>query len=151
MPQVKIRIEKGVETAGDGQENQEQKTSKQTSSGKVAIVSAFSHMIINDTKKIVSYSLSNVGQFTGNNLMQQEINRGLDILGDVASIGAGLATSISTLNPVPIIASIASVGIKYGTRAYSEYQEMRHAEYQTNLMVSRSGNSTMNGSRGTEN
>ena len=67
MPQVKIRIEKGVETAGDGQENQEQKTSKQTSSGKVAIVSAFSHMIINDTKKIVSYSLSNVGQFTGNN------------------------------------------------------------------------------------
>ena len=150
MPQVKIRIEKGVETAGDGREIQETKLSSMEFK-KMAVVTAFGRQVANTGRQIINYSLSNVGQFTGNNLKQDEINWQLDMLGDVANVTSGIVTSIMTENPLPAIASITSIGIKYGTRAYSEYQEFRHAEYQSNLLRERSGNSTKNGSRGTEN
>lgn len=151
MPDVKIRIERGVETAGDGQEQQEQKALDKQGLKKVAVATAFAHTMVNTGKQIINYSLSNVGQFTGNNLMQDQINTALEVIGDVAGIATGLVTSIVTENPVPVIASILSVGTKYGTRAYSEYQEFKHAEYQHDFLLQRSGNSTTNGSRGTEN
>ena len=151
MPNVKIRIERGVQTAGDGQEQQEQKNRDAQGVSKVAVAGAFAHTMINTGKQIVSYSLSNVGQFTGNNLKQDQINTALEILGDVGSIVAGVATTVLTENPVPLFASIVSIGTKYGLRAYSEYQEFKHGEYQRNIMLERSGNSTTNGSRGTEN
>ena len=151
MPQVKIRIERGVQTAGDGQEQQEQKRVDNQGINKIAVTSAFAHTMINTTKQIVTYSLSNVGQFTGNNLKQDQINTALEILGDVGSIVAGIATTVVSENPVPLFASIVSIGTKYGLRAYSEYQEFKHGEYQRNIMLERSGNSTINGSRGTEN
>lgn len=151
MSQVKIRIERGVETAGDGLEQQEQKRQNTQGMKNVAVATAFAHTMINTGKQIISYSLSNVGQFTGNNLKQDQINTALEILGDVGSIVAGVATTVLTDNPVPLFASIVSIGTKYGLRAYSEYQEFKHGEYQRNIMLERSGNSTTNGSRGTEN
>lgn len=151
MPQVKIRIERGIETAGDGQEQQEQKIQNNQGLKKVAITTAFAHTMINSGKQIINYSLSNVGQFTGNNLLQDTINGALEILGDVGNVAVGLVTSIATENPIPLIASVVSVGVKYGTKAYSDQQELRHSEYQHNFMLERSGNSTKNGSRGTEN
>lgn len=150
MPQVKIRIEKGVQTAGDGQEQQES-FSKTYQKIKGAAPTAFALTMVNTGKQIITYSLSNVGQFTGNYLQQDEINRELEIIGDVVSIAGSLVYSAVTQNPIPLIASVVSVGVKYGTKAYSEYQEMKHAQYATNLLVQRSGNSTTNGSRGTEN
>ena len=151
MPQVKIRIEKGVQTAGDGQEQQEQKNRNTQGLNNVAVATAFAHTMINTGKQIITYSFSNVGQFTGNNLKQDQINTALEILGDVGSIAAGIATSVISENPVPLFASIMSIGTKYGLRSYSEYQEFKHGEYQRNLLLERSGNSTTNGSRGTEN
>ena len=148
MPNIKIRIERGVQTAGDGQEIQE--NANKTSPKKIALVSAFAHQTLNTGKQIISYSSSNVGNFTGNNVLQDQINNNLEILGYVTNIATGVATSVSTWNPIPAIASIASVGFSIGTKVYSRVQEERHGDVKVNFLINRSGNLTKNGSRGTE-
>ena len=72
MPEVKIRIEKGVETAGDGQELQE-KSSKQMTSGKVASVSILATTAIKTVKQITNTAISNIGNFTGDYEMQRQV------------------------------------------------------------------------------
>ena len=150
MPQVKIRIERGVETAGDGQELQENRQ-RQIENRKVAIATMFAHQMINTSEGLIKTSLGRVGDRTGDYVRQANINAMLDLIGDVANIGGGIATSIATENPVPAIMSMVSVGIKYGQKYYEINRENQHAQYQHEFLLARSGNSTTNGSRGTEN
>lgn len=145
MPQIKIRIEKGVETAGDGQEQQEkkEKDSLPTASPTAML---FYHQAISTGKQIIGYAASNVANFTGNYLMQDQINNALDIVGDFTTIGLGATRGIPGL-----IVSVLGVGTKRAFQAISMYQEDVHAQNEQRYLLKRSGNATTNGSRGTEN
>lgn len=148
MPQIKVRIEKGVETAGDGQEKQEAKVEeekKQPVASPTAML--FYHQAIATGKQIISYAASNVANFTGNNLLQDQVNQQTEILGDITMLATG------TLTKGWAGLAVASVGIvtKKVFEQISIYNEERREQYAFDYLNKRAGNSTTNGSRGTEN
>ena len=145
MPSIKIRIEKGVETAGDGQERQETKQESQQPVANPATM-IFYHQAISTGKQILGYATSNVANFTGNNLLQDEVNRQMEILGDMTTLAMGVTQGWSGL-------IVASVGLttKKVLQVMTRMQENVHLQNEQNYLLKRSGNATTNGSRGTEN
>lgn len=146
MPNIKIRIEKGVQTAGDGQEQQENKQSEKQQPIASPTAMLFYHQTINTAKQILGYATSNVANFTGNYLEQDRINNSLDIVGDLTTIGLGATRGWAGL----IVAGVG-VATKRTLQAVSMYQENVHIQNEQNYLLKRSGNATTNGSRGTEN
>lgn len=145
MPQVKIRIEKGQETAGAGQENQENQDNGRTE--KIAVVSVFANQMINVAKQTINYGISNIGVRTGNYVIQEQVNRAVDIIGNAATIGMGFVSG----GIVGGIIAVAGVTTKAVFGMFSENESIRHENIQSEYLSKRSGNATTNGSRGTEN
>lgn len=150
MPNVRIRIEKGTETAGDGQELQEKELKKQQDK-RISIATMFAHQMIGQMESIFKTELGRVGDKTGDYIAQEGINSTLDVISSLGAIATGAATSISTMNPVPVIMAVVSVAVKTGQKYYGISEQQRHARYQREFLLERSGNATTNGSRGTEN
>ena len=146
MPEVRIRIEKGSETAGDGQEKQENKTSDKSQPVASATQMLFYHQAIATGKQILSYATSNVANFTGNYLMQDQVNRTMDIIGDMTTLALGATRGWAGL-------AIATVGLttKKALQFVTLMQEQVHLRNEQEYILKRSGNSTTDGSRGTEN
>jgi len=143
MPEIKIRIEKGVETAGDGQELQE-KPSKQMTSGKVASVSILATTAIKTVKQITNTAISNIGNFTGDYEMQRQVQAMMKIGGEI-----GQVVVASLVNPVAGIAMAVGIGLSYGLQAIEISQNIKKENYQASYLLARSGNSLTDGSRGT--
>jgi pyridoxine 5'-phosphate synthase PdxJ len=143
MPEIKIRIEKGVETAGDGQELQE-KSSKQMAAGKVASVSILATTAIKTVKQITNTAISNIGNFTGDYEMQRQVQAMMKIGGEI-----GQVVVASLVNPVAGIAMAVGIGLSYGLQAIEISQNIKKENYQASYLLARSGNSLTDGSRGT--
>jgi len=143
MPEIKIRIEKGVETAGDGQELQE-KSSKKMTSGKVAEVSILATTAIKTVKQITNTAISNIGNFTGDYEMQRQVQAMMKIGGEI-----GQVVVASLVNPVAGIAMAVGIGLSYGLQAIEISQNIKKENYQASYLLARSGNSLTDGSRGT--
>ena len=144
MPNVKIRIEKGVETAGDGREIQEGKASR---TEKLAVASVFAHQMINIGRQTINYAVSNIGNYTGDYIKQNEINKSLDVLSDLTTVGLGFATG-GWIGGI-----VATVGVitKTGFQIASEQQQIAKSNRQYDYLRDRTGNATTNESRGTQN
>lgn len=142
MPDVRIRVETGQATAGDGREIQETASRGQADAKTVAI-SMLGHQALNTTKQILNYSISNIGNFTGNTVMQENIQTAVGIMGDLASIGMASATG----GWVGFAVATIGVATKYTMGAISNEIANRKDNRQTAFILERSGNSTMNGSR----
>ena len=144
MPAVKIRIEKGKEQAGDGNSsvNKAEDPSKN-----VAVETLFAHQMLGLGKQIISYNASNIANFTGNYIEQDKINNTLEILGDVSTVGLGFVSKGWVGGTI----AIAGVVTKKVFQMVSEYRQDILSERDREYMLARSGNSTTNGSRGTEN
>lgn len=142
MPDVRIRVETGQATAGDGREIQET-AGKGKADAKTVALSLLGHQAINTTKQILNYSISNIGNFTGNTVMQENVQAITGIMGDIASIG------MATASGGWVGFAIATVGIatKYTLEAVSTQIQQRKDNNQSRFILDRSGNSTMNGSR----
>lgn len=104
-----------------------------------------------------SYSINNIGNFTGNYQLQMQVQESLGLVKSFASIGlaafAGFKYTGSPWGAV-IGASIAVInkGIDIGTTAYSNYVTQRKNDYAIAQLERRSGlNQYTDGSRGTEN
>lgn len=145
MPNIKIRVEKGQETAGDGREVQEQQAS--TRAEKIAVTSIFANQMMNVGKQIVNYSINNVGNLTGDYIVQSQINQALDVFSDIATIGTGFATG----GWIGGVVAATGVAIKKGVQFFQEEQDIRKANRQSAYLRERTGNATTNNSRGTEN
>jgi pyridoxine 5'-phosphate synthase PdxJ len=143
MPEVKIRIEKGVETAGDGQELQE-KSSKQMTSGKVASVSILATTAIKTVKQVTNTAIANIGNFTGDYEMQRQVQAVMKIGGEIGQVA--LATLV---NPIAGVAMAVGIGLNYGLQAIEISQNIKKENYQASYLLARSGNSLTDGSRGT--
>lgn len=142
MANVRIRIEREETEAGEAKQTQKNDEAKN-----MATSSMFAHKMMGVGKQVFNYAASNVGNFTGDYIKQDQINKALDIVGDTTTIGLGFAAG-----GIPGLA-VAAVGVatknilKVVTRNREEELRERDRQY----MLDRSGNSTRNGSRGTEN
>ena len=144
MPQVKIRIEKPQEQAGDGNIN---KAVGADIKKDAAVTSLFTHQMVGLGKQIFNYAASNVGFFTGNYIQQDEINTVLDLFGDASTIGTGFAAG----GWIGGIVATIGVTTKKVLQGITDRRNDIVQERERNYWLARSGNSTTNGSRGTEN
>ena len=144
MPQVKIRVERVQDQAGEGNINQKVASDEKKN---VAATSIFAHQMMGIGKQIFNYAASNVGFFTGNYIEQDKINVALDMVGDLSTIGTGFVAG------GVVGGSIAIIGIatKKTLEAITDRRKDVISERERNYWLARSGNSTTNGSRGTEN
>ena len=144
MPQVKIRIERVQDQAGEGNINQKVASDEKKN---VAATSIFAHQMMGIGKQIFNYAASNVGFFTGNYIKQDEINATLDVISDASTIGMGFASGGWIGGAVAIV----GVTTKKVLQNVTDRRNDVISERERNYWLARSGNSTTNGSRGTEN
>lgn len=144
MPQVKIRIERGQDQAGDANTNQKVNADEKK---QIAATSVFAHQMMGLGKQIFNYATSNVGFFTGNYIKQDEINATLDVISDVSTVGMGFVSG----GWVGGIVATLGIATKKTLQAVTDRRNDIVQERERNYWLSRSGNSTTNGSRGTEN
>ena len=149
MPSVKIRIEKGTETAGDGQEQQERKLSK-TEKKQIALATFLAKQTINITKQVINFSTAHIGEWTGDYIKQANTQASLELLETGAGLVTAGAMSVVTDNPIPIIMEVLSLGLKTGFSHYEDRRKQELAQHNYEFLQQRTGNSTKNGSRGTE-
>ena len=147
MPSVKIRIEKTSPTEEERAKSEEEKEGIK----KNAVVSAFTQMAIGNVKSIVNNAVSHTGEWTGNYVKQAGLSQALNIINEVASFGTAAATSLLTQSPIPIIVKSISFASEIGVNLYNDYREQQKYKRDSDYLLARSGNGTINGSRGTEN
>ena len=144
MPSVKIRVERVQEEAGVGNINQKVTGDEKKN---VAATSVFAHQMMGIGKQVFNYAATNVALYTGDYILQDKINMALDMVGDVATIGMGFATG----NIAGGLVAIAGVTTKRVLQDMTDRRKDVMQERERNYWLQRSGNSTTNGSRGTEN
>ena len=98
-------------------------------------------------KQIFNYAVSNVGFFTGNYIAQDNINLALNIVSDISTVGTGIVAG----GLVGGAAALIGIGTKHTLEAITDRRKDVISERERNYWLARSGNSTTNGSRGTEN
>ena len=143
MPELKVRIEKGSATAGDGQEIQENTGSaKQASTNKMAVVGTLVNFAISQGKSILSASISQIGVTTGDYIKQERIQEAMGYAQDAVGIGTAFA-----VNWVVGALAVATTGIKYAIQITSEVKQNELENNKISYIRNRSGNTLINGSR----
>lgn len=123
-------------TTGGQKKLQEQQTPNKA--GEKSVLDDFTKMLVIDQgKKMLQNVVAQYGNLTGNSMAQSRL-QGVTTL-------AGWGTAIASAGWVGAIA----VAIDIGTQAVNNAFELRRANAQIDLLRQRSGNSTLNGSRGT--
>lgn len=145
MPAVKVRIEK-TQTDQSGVGKSSATGTKDSSATKTAALSLFAHKMVATAKQTVNYAVNNIGNFTGDFVLQDRIQEVVDGVSELATIGVAFAT-----NPVAGAVAVAGLGIKTTLKAVTDYRNDVIAERDRSYLLARSGNATKNGSRGTEN
>lgn len=146
MPNVKVRITSETEEEARGGAA-EMASTPSPDTAKMAATSLFVHAAVGNVRQAVQYGLSNVGNFTGNYVAQENINQALESLNGVSSIVMG-AVSGGWVGAVIATASVAFRGI---TKEVSRFMQYQNEEINASYARQRSGNALNDGSRGTEN
>lgn len=143
MADVQIRISAVSRDELTTQKPSEQAAGANVPSEKLAVASIFAHQALTLGKQIVSTSISNIGNFTGDYVKQDRIQNMVGIVSDLATIGTGFAAGGAIGG---IVATIGVVTKEILTTVSANKQET-HSERRNELLRIRSGNSTTNGSR----
>lgn len=146
MPDITIRIEKNRES----KENNNAPSSIREEAKnfmKFATENVFAKQMISTAKQIISYQASNIGNFSGDYLKEDDVNLRLDIIGDMATVGMG-ALSKGWIGAVVAVAGITTKNI---FKFISMHRQNELLMYEQDYLTKRSGNALINGSRGTEN
>jgi len=118
--------------------------------------------VISETKQLintaVNFQINNIGNFTGNYLVQANIQETISAARSIAGIGTAAAAGfVATAgNPLGAVigASIAilNTGISYGQQIYLQSVQQAKADRELAILRERSGlNQWIDWSRGTEN
>lgn len=138
----------------DAQNQMDKKKDKEESTLLDFAQHQFFNLIERQAKQAVNYTISNIGNFTGNYIAQEQVNNALSAVGFLESVGvATLAGAKFGPWGAVIGAGIAVVGqaATTGLRIFSETLENTRQNYAINQLRSRAGmNGMNNGSRGTE-
>lgn len=143
MATTRVRIEAGAELTGDGKEIQEKTNA--VSKEKAAMIGVFSHVAIAQAKKITQFAVSNVGNFTGDYVLQYNTQQLMSIIGDITSIGigalaGGIPGALAVFTGIAINNTLETIGIA---------QNIKKENYQANFIKERGGDVYNDGSRGT--
>lgn len=144
MPQVKIKIQTNVEDIGDRQDTEEIKEKKKQPE---ATTNLFTHAMISQAKSIMNYSISNIGNLTGDSIKQENIQKTMGYVQDIATVALGFKSG----GWVGATIAVAGMTINKGLEIASYFIDQKHKSIERDYLLERSGNSTINGSRGTEN
>ena len=144
MPEIKVRLEAGVQTAGDGKELQEKAPSELTA-GNVASVGIFANLAVSQAKRITNYAIANIGNFSGDYVLQRNIQQTMDLIGSASTIVMG---AVAGGIPGLIVATVG-VGINYALEAVSVATNIKKENYQAAFIRERGGDVYNDGSRGT--
>jgi hypothetical protein len=112
--------------------------------------------IKSQAKELVSYSLGNYGNFTGNYVAQSRINNAIKSVSMVSNIGMATLQGAS-MGGLPgavaaALISTASIGINAVLQYNAEMVQINKQNYSIEQLKKRAGlNSFSDGSRGTEN
>lgn len=147
MANIRIKIESSKNNqvdAGqdssfnDGTENQKQ----DAASTKMATMGVFANQMLGVGKAALSFATSNIGTFTGDSVLQDNVNTMLGIVGDASSLIMGAATG-------PVGLAVAAIGLatKYTFQAIDYNIQRDRADKQSNYLRERTGGSTTEGSR----
>lgn len=145
MPDITIRIEKNRESKENN--NAPSSVSKKKEDNNVAVQTIFAQQMISTGKQIISFQANNIANFSGNYLLQDNVNHTLDIIGDISTVALGFVAKGWIGGAV----AIAGIATKKIFEVISRNQQDKLLGMEQDYLVKRSGNSTLNGSRGTEN
>ena len=143
MPNVKIRIERGEEGGKDLSAAKGGVASKK----EISVQTLFATKMMGMAKQIVTNAASNVGNFTGDYIKQDQINVALETVSGITTIAMGaMAGGFAG-------AAIAAAGllVNKAIQQFNTSMTENYAEKDRNIILARSGNAAINGSRGTEN
>jgi len=114
------------------------------------------HIVKQVAQQAVNYQLSNIGNFTGNYIRQEEVNQLKQCASDIMNVGMSTFAGFSTAGPIgAVVGFVAGVTSVVSSAVYSDLSaKVSYAK--TNFSISqlreRAGlNATYDGSRGTEN
>lgn len=141
MPDVKIRVEATTRDELDSKTPTES-SGKGTTTERLAVASIFAQQAVATTKQIVSASISNIGNFTGDYIKQDNVQRQVETLLQIGAIAVE-----AYVNPVLALAHIAGNFVKDLTTSVSSVQAMNKQENTLRLLKERAGYPTTNGSR----
>lgn len=140
---------------------QSQSSSVQQEKNEYALIDHWAKgKLINEVKSLsrsaVMYSLNNIGNFTGNYIMQTQVNNTISNLSSLANIGVSAIAGAKMFGiPGAIIAgslAIINSNVSSALHIHSLRVENRKINYEIEQLRDRAGlNTTLDGSRGTEN
>lgn len=116
--------------------------------------------LINEVKSLsktaVMYSLNNIGNFTGDYITQTQVNNTISNLSSLASIGMSTIAGAKLFGPVGALVTgtlaLVNQGVSSALNIHSLRVENRKINYEIEQLRDRAGlNTTLDGSRGTEN
>lgn len=140
MPQVNIRVEsvsdEEQQTGVPSQKKEDKKGAKST------VGSIFVHQAMNTTKQIINTGVSNIGNFTGDYVKQDQVGAVVSAVTDITTVAIGFA-----VNPIAGAFALVGVGIKAGLNVATQLRNDEHARIQSEYLKERSGNTLNNGSR----
>lgn len=146
----------GTPTPGVPDEKKPQQTSGSSNMLLDFAKHKFFNLIESQAKQAVNYSISNIGNFTGDYLKQQNLQSCITFMNQFGSLGSTFVTaSLATGSPVGgLVASTVQLASSLGTGAlqeYSFYIADKKQNYEISQLRKRSGLSSLdNNGRGTK-
>lgn len=144
MANIRIRVESSkdnqVDAGQDSVFNQSTQTAEKT---KMATMGLFANQMLGIGKQTLAFATSNIATFTGDQVLQDNINNMLDLIGDASSLVMGGVAG----GPVGLAVAAIGLATKYTFKAIDYGIQRDRANQQTNYLRERTGGSTTEGSR----
>ena len=144
----------GRNKAEADEQNKQEKEDKKEQTLKDFVSHKFFNMIESQAKQAVNYTISNIGNFTGDYIKQAQVSNAVQIINFGIELGTA-ALAGSKFGAPGAIAAVAIVAtgklINTGEQLYSQYIENTKQNRDIAQLRTRAGlNSSNNNSRGTE-
>ncbi len=115
----------------------------------------FFSLVKSQAKQVVNASISNIGNFTGDYVQQQQTSNVINAMSSLIDIGMSVVAGVKMGGPVGGLVALGvsgtTMGVSQGLQLYAGYQENARQNRAISILRTRAGlNSTNNGSRGTE-
>lgn len=117
----------------------------------------FLHLVDNEAKTFVNYSIGNIGNFTGNYQAQRDAQTAMSMMSEMINIGSSAVTAFSAFGggvqggiaaAITVAATVTSKAINFGLQEYAEQFENRRINRNIDYMRNRLGlEGLTNGSR----
>lgn len=122
------------------------------------ITHQFYNFVLGQAKQFVNYNISNIGNFTGNYIMQRRVAEAMQAVNIIANIGGAFVSGMLMSGGNPVVGAVsaviatAGVTINAGYQSFTQHVQNAKTNYSIEQLRRRSGlNTYTDGSRGTEN